>query len=79
MKSLATKVLTVSAFSLLLITPISPVKAASPSGEELKEFKKLPNFAKSAVIGTAFLISGAGVLLGTGKSIKYGEEGEEEN
>ena len=82
MKSLAIKLLTFSAFSLLLVGQILPAEAALKSEKKakestvykFKEFKQLPSFAKSAIITTSFFISGAGILVGTGRSIKYEKE-----
>ena len=82
MKSLAIKLLTFSVFSLPLVGQSLPAEAAPKSEKKVtkstvykfKEFKQLPSPAKSAIITTAFFISGAGVLLGTGRSIKYEKE-----
>ncbi len=86
MKFSAIKILTFSIFSLVLIGQILPAQAA-PKAEkkaekkadkssyyELKEFNQLPNSAKSAIITSAFCISGVGVIFGTGKSIKHERE-----
>ena len=84
MKSLAIKLLTLSSFSLLIAGQMLPVRAASKvikndkknANYELKESDKLSGSTRTAVITVAFFISGAGVLLGTGKSLKLEREEE---
>lgn len=76
------KLITFSVFSLAIAGIIAPVEAAPKAQKdapvsdnyELKEFDGLPNSAKTLVIISSFFISGAGVLVGTGNSIKYENE-----
>lgn len=83
MKSGIIKLLTFGVFSLAIAGQISPPVQAATQGDkatknysddELKEFESLPNSAKAVVIITSFFISGAGVIVGTGHSIKYEKE-----